>query len=53
MELGANEESAADVIQKLGNSLNRKISFQCVLDADAKTYYLAVKGLPGRVPSGK
>ena len=50
VELGANGESAADVIKKLGNSLNRKISFRCVFDADAKTYYLAVKGLPPRVP---
>jgi hypothetical protein len=52
VELGANGESAADVIEKVGASLNRKISFRCTFDPGARTYYLALKGLPPPPVSG-
>ena len=44
-ELGANRESAANVIAKLGARLNHPISFRCIYDPDARAYYVTLKSL--------
>jgi hypothetical protein len=41
--LGANGESAADVIEKLGQAINSPVSFQCLFEPNEKAYYLNLK----------
>ena len=53
IELGANGESGADVVQKVGNALNRITSFSLLYEPNQKQYYLNVKSIsPDEVPGG-
>lgn len=53
VELGATGESAADVIENLGKSLNRSVSFQCLFEPNEKAYYLNLKSVTAPpVPGG-
>ena len=40
VEMGSTGESAADVIQLIGEKLHRPISFQCLYEPNEKTFYL-------------
>jgi hypothetical protein len=40
--VGANGEQAGDIIYKIGVSINRPVSYQCLYDVRSKTYYLNV-----------
>ena len=40
IEMGATGESAADVIQLVGEKLHRPISFQCLYEPNEKVFYL-------------
>jgi ABC-type uncharacterized transport system permease subunit len=51
VEIGASGESGADVIENLGASLNRTVSFQCLYEPNEKTYYLNLKSVAA-APAG-
>jgi len=52
VELGANGETAGDVIENLGAKFGRTISYQCLYDATSKTYYLNLIGVAPASPPG-
>ncbi len=53
VELGADGETAGDVIENLGRALGRSLSYQCLYDATGKNYYLNLVNIASApVPGG-
>lgn len=49
--LGADNESAESIVQRIGKLMNRALSYQCLYDPPSKTYYLNISAVvPDPVP---